>query len=157
MSKSQKVVFNGFDLSCQIFRSISFRSLCSDQIPRSDHWFEKSDLDQIESDLDQWSDLFQIRSPILCQPWRNCIDFVIKFTITILKRFLVNNNLDPFEIFLWNTLIVLPFCKFQLYFAVNDVGNFKHNRQSTEIELNLCPDAQILWYVRLIRKLVWRE
>ena len=60
VKKSQKVVF------CQIFRSTWFRSLCSDQITRSDHWLEKSDLDQIKSDLDHWSDLKKIRSTILC-------------------------------------------------------------------------------------------
>ena len=42
----------------------------------------------------------RIMQSIPIQPWRNSIDFVIKFTITILKRFLVNNNLDPFKIFL---------------------------------------------------------
>ena len=61
VKKSQKVVF------CQIFRSTWFRSLCSDQITRSDHWLEKSDLDQIKSDLDHWSDLKKIRSTILWQ------------------------------------------------------------------------------------------
>ena len=59
VKKSQKVVF------CQIFRSTWFRSLCSDQITRSDHWLEKSDLDQIKSDLDHWSDLKKIRSTML--------------------------------------------------------------------------------------------
>ena len=62
VGKSQKKAKSSF---CQIFRSIWSRSLGSDQIPRSDHWFEKSDLDQIKSDLDHWSDLKKIRSTML--------------------------------------------------------------------------------------------
>ena len=47
LKKRQKVVF-----ARSPDRSDLHRSLGSDQITRSDHWFEKSDLDQIKSDLD---------------------------------------------------------------------------------------------------------